>query len=280
MLLNRLFRRPSVDAAIAAENRQLRRRLERLELEVVRRRTDDILSTRDHLMPVPRPGTSAAKLLSRNRALQKRLQALLLERQSIALDLVDAANEARAAGLPKLARSFRERAEELQDVARGTPVEVEAVDSSSFDEHAATVLATWRAVDKDAFAQQWWARLTALEPRASSRGMPPGLATLAEILVLTLAGRPAAGETRSGPARAAEFLRSTAVGVEITDDSYAVAAEATLYALALQLGSAWTEDARLAWCQGIDAVARGLGLAGMSGTVLFSSDEWDANSRT
>ena len=67
MLLRRLFGLDSQDTELA----RLRRRVAAQDVELARRRSDDILAARVCAVPLPRPGTAQAQLLSQNRALRR-----------------------------------------------------------------------------------------------------------------------------------------------------------------------------------------------------------------
>ncbi len=71
-MLRRLLGLESQDAEI----RRLRRRVVSLDLELARRRSDDILAARACGVPVPRPGSAGARLLSENRTLRRHVERL------------------------------------------------------------------------------------------------------------------------------------------------------------------------------------------------------------
>lgn len=245
---------------------RLERENNRMRSDLVSRRSDDILATRGELLPMPRPGSSGARLLARNRALQRRVQSLIGERAAVAQELLDAANDAAAAGRPQLARALRGRASALADAAQGTPLEVETIDSSTFDVGAITVVRSWRDLDAARWVGLFWSRVRALD--ATIGPAPHALALRVQGVSDALA---------LGPRGVAEVIADACP--KLTEDRFAVGAESVLYAMAVSLGTRWNEEVRSAWCSCIDAVSRSLGFGGMSGAVLFSTDESSGESR-
>lgn len=258
-MFGRLWRKPDKTGALERTNRVLLARVARLEAQLAHRRADELLSARDGLLPLPRPGSSGAKLLSRNRALQRRLQGLLAEREGVAQELLDASADAAAAGKTALAQSLRRRAAAIRDAQQVTPLEVEAVGPADFD--GGVVAQSWATVQATGrFADDVSTRVVALEPRCGRVHLTRAWCDDVVIAAVT-----------RGAQAAADLIR--AEWPDVSEDRYAVAAEAVLYGLAASLGSRWTESVRGAWCGAIDAVARSLGLSGMSGAVLFTAED-------
>lgn len=250
---------------LVRENRALRAKLARVEASLVTRRADDIVGSRDCLIPVPRPGSSAARLLGQNRALRKRAKDADARADRVVrgalVDMFAAADGLEARGFPDVASDLRARADAL--VASSRAVAVESTAEISVDLYAEHVRASWALIDHVKAAEDWLARCHALEP-SSGRGaptQPEDLAALAGLVVSTLLA--------SGPAEAADVVRSRG---DVTEDSFSVGAEATLYALAGALGDGWTEDVRTAWSLAIDDVAKALGFPG-HGASIFSMED-------
>lgn len=253
-------------SALARENRALRAKVARLEVALVQRRADDILGARDALIPVPRPGSAATRLLTQNRLLRKRAK-VADERADVVIEgaLVDmfaVADGLEARGHGDAAADVRARADALVAKVRAVNT-VEPVAEISVELYADLVRSTWRAFDHVKAAEDWLARFAALEP-ISARGAPITPAEFA-----ALAGLVVSSLLTSGPRAAADVIRQHA---DVTDDSFAVAAEATLYALAGALGDDWTEENRTAWALAIDAVAKALGVTN-TGAAIFSSED-------
>lgn len=245
-------------AALRRENSALKARLAHLESALVKRRAEDIVGSRDCLIPVPRPGSSAHRLLTQNRTLRRRAkEAEARSDQAVEAALVEvfAVADVLQHREPALADTVRGRAENLAAKVRaiGDPVE------SSAELYADHVRSTWSEVDHVQVASDFLVRLAALDVRV--RSMPGDLAAIAALTIATLLS--------SGPVAAADVIRSHG---EVTEDLCAVAGEALLYALALALGARWTEDVRTAWSVAIDDVAKALGFLGHGGAIFSMED--------
>jgi len=249
--------------ALRRENRVLRAKLARLEIALVQRRAEDIVGSRDALIPVPRPGSSAHRLLGQNRALRRRAKAAE-DRADRAVEeaLVEvyAAADAISDRDPTLAGTVRERADRLITKLRAI---IAPRVESSVDLYADCVRTTWADVDHVQVADDLLTRLHALDSQASRGRLSsaPDLAALAGLVVSTL--------LEGGPVAAADVIRSRA---EVTEDLCALGGEALLFALALALGTRWTEDVRTAWALAVDDVTKALGFPGHGGAI-FSMEE-------
>lgn len=255
---------------LVRENRALRAKLARVEACLVTRRADDIVGSRDCLIPVPRPGSAAARLLGQNRALRKAAKAADARADRVVrgalVDMFAVADGLEARGLADVAADIRTRADAL--VAASQTIAVDSTAEVSVDLYAEHVRTSWALIDHVKAADDWLARCHALEP-TTGRGSPmkpEDLAALAGLVVSTLLA--------SGSAEAAEVVRSQG---DVTDDAFSVGAEAALYALAGALGDGWTEDVRAAWSLAIDDVAKALGLPG-HGASIFSMEDSLGNS--
>lgn len=250
-------------AALARDNARLRAKLARLEIGLVQRRADDILGARDCGIPIPRPGSAAARLLVQNRGLRKRTKAAEARAEQVVetalADLFSVADNLEHAGLASAAIVVRERADAL--VAKVKAVEAPMAAEVSVDLYAEHVRTTWNAVDHWRVADDWLTRFDALAPSAHRPRDAADVAAIGGLVVSTLLS--------SGPQAAADIIRR---GPALTEDACAVGAEATLYALAGQLGDAWTEDVRAAWSLAIDDVIKALGFPG-NNTTIFSMED-------
>lgn len=254
-------------SALARENRSLRAKVARLEAMLVQRRADDIVGARDCLIPVPRPGSSAARLLGQNRALRKAAKAADARADRVVeaamVDMFAVADGLEADGLAQAAADVRARADALVARAKAPPVDSSA--EVSVELYGELVRSSWASVDHLAAADDWIARVRALEPTTTTvlalDDQRRRVAGLGGLIVSTLLS--------SGPSAAGEVLRGA---IDVTEDGFAVGAEATLYALAGALGDGWTEDVRTAWSLAIDAISKALGFPG-HGAPIFSLDD-------
>jgi hypothetical protein len=243
--------------ATAQENRVLRAKISRLELELVRRRADVIVGSRDCFVPVPRPGTAAARLLSQNKALRRR--ASVAEDRAVAAvvaasrDLIRAAEGLERAGDVASAAELRARAASLADPKQEV----------SDGRHYETLRPFWDSVRPLGLARTFLTRLYALEPGIGMGQMPTDVEAAEAIKTVMEA------LLEGGAAEAASVLQSL---VEVTEDLCSLGAEAAAYALAAELGDAWTEEIRQEWCQAIDDIARALGESAADATAISLDD--------
>lgn len=218
--------------SLKSDNRGLRARLQCVELELTRRRADAVAGARLSRAP------NAPHL---DGPIAVAVDGLL----AVADDLENSSSR------EAVGRDIRARTDAIVASLRHAS-EPQPGELDRREEYADIVRGTWDAVDRNGVARNITTRIAALDPRFSS------VTRLAPGHVVEVAAPTISALLDDGPVAAALALRAVD-GIDLDGDTYALGAEATLYALALALGGRWTDATREAWCLAIDDVALALG---------------------